>query len=167
MEGVAICRDALSLSHLFFADDSLIFYKASLVECNSLQRVLKVYEEAFGQQLNRANTSLFFSSNTNRSIQNEIKTRFGAQIIKQHEKYLGLPSLVGLNRRNTFNEVKENLAKKLFGWKEKLPSKAGKEVLIKAIAQTIPMYSISYFKIPDSLYDELTSMIRNFWWGQK
>ena len=115
MEGVAICRDALSLSHLFFADDNLIFYKASLEECNSLQRVLKVYEEASGQQLNRANTSLFFSSNTNRSIQNEIKTRFGAQIIKQHEKYLGLPSLVGLNRRNTFNEVKENLAKKLFG----------------------------------------------------
>ena len=112
---MAICRDALSLSHLFFADDNLIFYKASLEECNSLQRVLKVYEEASGQQLNRANTSLFFNSNTNRSIQNEIKTRFGAQIIKQHEKYLGLPSLVGLNRRNTFNEVKENLAKKLFG----------------------------------------------------
>ena len=167
MEGVAVCRDAPSLSHLFFTDDSLIFYKASLEECNSLQHVLKVYEEASGQQLNRANTSLFFSNNTDISIQNEIKTRFGAQIIKQYEKYLGLPSLVGLNTRNTFNEVKENLAKKPFGWKEKLPSKAGKEALIKAIAQTIPTYSINYFKIPDSLCDELTSMIRNFWWGQK
>uniref|UniRef100_A0A7N2MJJ8 Reverse transcriptase domain-containing protein n=1 Tax=Quercus lobata TaxID=97700 RepID=A0A7N2MJJ8_QUELO len=90
--------------------------------------VLKVYEEASSQQLNRAKTSLFFSSNTDRSIQNEIKTRFGAQIIKQHEKYLGLPSLVGRNRRNTFNEVKENLAKKLYGWKEKFLSKAGKEI---------------------------------------
>lgn len=82
MEGVAVCRDAPSLSHLFFTDDSLIFYKASLEECNSLQHVLKVYEEASGQQLNRANTSLFFSNNTDISIQNEIKTRFGAQIIK-------------------------------------------------------------------------------------
>ena len=157
MEGVAICRDALSLSHLFFADDNLIFYKASLEECNSLQRVLKVYEEASGQQLNRANTSLFFSSNTNRSIQNEIKTRFGAQIIRQHEKYLGLPSLVGRNKRNTFKAMKEKLAKKL----------AGKEILIKVVAHTIPTYIMSYFKILDFLCDDLTSMIRNFLWGQK
>ena len=46
-------------------------------------------------------------------------------------------------------------------------SKAGKEVLIKAMAQAIPTYSMSFFKIPDFLCDELTSMIRNFWWGQK
>ena len=29
------------------------------------------------------------------------------------------------------------------------------------------MYSMSYFKILDSLCDELCSMIINFWWGQK
>lgn len=53
------------------------------------------------------------------------------------------------------------------GWKEKLLSKAGKEILIKMVAQAIPTYSMSYFKIPNSLCDELTSLIRNFWWGQK
>lgn len=167
MEGVAFCRSAPILSHLFIADDSLIFCKASLEECDSLQHVLKVYEDAFGQQLNRAKTSLFFSSNTDQQLQEEIKTRFGAQIIRQHEKYLGLLSLVGRNKRNTFNAVKEKLATKLAGWKEKLLSKAGKEILIKTIAQAIPTYTMSCFKIPNSLCDDLTSMIRNFWWGQK
>ena len=42
---------------------------------------------------------------------------FGAQVIKQHEKYLGLPSLVGKNKRNTFNDIKDKLRKKLVGWK--------------------------------------------------
>ena len=79
---------------------------------------------------------------------------------------MGLPSLVGRNKKNTFKEVKEKLAKKLAGWKEKLLSKAGKEVLIKAIAQAIPTYTMSCFKIPDSLCDEMTSLIKNFWWGQ-
>ena len=46
-------------------------------------------------------------------------------------------------------------------------SKAGKEALIKAVAQAIPTYAMNCFPIPDSLCDELTSMIRNFWWGQK
>ena len=53
------------------------------------------------------------------------------------------------------------------GWKEKLLSKAGKEVLIQAVTQAILTYSMSCFKIPDSLCDEMTSLIRNFWWGQR
>ena len=84
-------------------------------------------------------------------------------MIKQHEKYLGLPSLVGRNKRNTFNAIKEKLGKTLVGWKEKMLSKVGKEVLIKAVAQAIPIYTISCFKLPDSLCDELKRMIRNFW----
>ena len=88
-------------------------------------------------------------------------------MIKQHKKYLGLPSLVWRRKRNTFNDIKEKLGKKLAGWKEKLLSKAGKEVLIKAVAQAILTYTMSCFKIPDALCEELTSMIRNFWWGQK
>jgi len=87
-------------------------------------------------------------------------------VIKQHEKYLGLPSLVERNKKNSFKEIKEKLSKKLVGWKEKLLSKVGKEILIKVVAQTIPTYTISCFKIPDSLCVEMISLIRNFWWGE-
>ena len=97
-----------------------------------------------------------------RLIQEEIKVKFGAQVIKQHEKYLRLLSLVGRSKRNTFNDIKEKLKKNLAGWKEKLLSKAGKEVLIKVVAQAIPTYIMSCFKVPDSLCEELTRMIWNF-----
>ena len=59
MERVAVCRGGPSISHLFFADDSLIFCKASLEECDTLQHVLKIYEESSGQQLHKAKTSFF------------------------------------------------------------------------------------------------------------
>ena len=130
MGGIVVSRGGLRLSHPFFADDSLIFCKASIAECSELKRILQVYEDASGQQLNRAKTSLFFSNNTPRLIQEEIKNSFGAHVIKQHEKYLGLPSLVGKNKKSTFNDIKEKLRKKLTGWKEKLLLKAGKEILI-------------------------------------
>ena len=46
-------------------------------------------------------------------------------------------------------------------------SSVGREILIKAAAQATPMYTMSCFKLPDTLYKELNSMMSNFWWGQK
>lgn len=63
-EGIAIYCSGPKFSYIFFANDSLIFCRASLVDCDAFQRILKVYEQGSGQQLNRAKTSLFFSSNT-------------------------------------------------------------------------------------------------------
>lgn len=75
--------------------------------------------------------------------------------------------MVGRNKRNSFNAIKEKFSKKLVSWKEKLLFKAGKEVLIKAVAQAIPTYTMGCFKIPESLCGDMISMIWNFWWGQK
>ena len=69
---------------------------------------------------------------------------------------------MGRSKRTTFNAIKEKLGKVLVGWKEKLLSKEGKEVLIKAMAQAIPTYTMSCFKLLDLLCDELMGMIRNF-----
>ena len=68
MGGIAVSWGGPKLSHLFFANDSLIFCKASTKECSELQKILQVYEDASVQQLNRAKTSLLFSSNTSRVI---------------------------------------------------------------------------------------------------
>ena len=74
---------------------------------------------------------------------------------------------MGRNKWNTFNGIKVKFGKKLVGKKEKILFEVGKEVLIKAVAQVIPTYTMNCFKIPNSLCEDLTSMIRNFWWGQK
>ena len=55
--------------------------------------------------------------------------------------------------------------KKLQGWKEKLLSQFGREVLIKSVIHTNPTYSINCFKLPKGLIKELETMIQKFWWG--
>ena len=50
---------------------------------------------------------------------------------------------------------------------EKCLSAGGKEVLIKSVAQSIPTYSMSCFKLPRGLCEHINGIIRKFWWGSK
>ena len=82
-------------------------------------------------------------------------------------KYLGLPSVIGKSKNQVFAEIKEKVGKKLSEWKEKIPSIGGKEVLIKAVIQAIPTYTMSCFQLLKGLCEDLERMERNFWWGQR
>lgn len=53
------------------------------------------------------------------------------------------------------------------GWIEKLFSSAGKEVLIKSVAQAVPVFSMSCSKQRRGLCEHLNKLIRRFWWGSK
>jgi hypothetical protein len=55
--------------------------------------------------------------------------------------------------------------KKIQGWSGKHLSKAGREVLVKSVAQAIPTYCMSSILLPESLGEELERMINSFWWG--
>lgn len=51
---------ALQMSHLFFADDTLLFCHAKLRDIQTIQNILARYEEASRQHINREKTNLFF-----------------------------------------------------------------------------------------------------------
>ena len=78
ISGISVCREAPRISHLLFANDCIIFCEASSREGNRVLKVLDDYERESGQKLNREKTSLFFSKNTDKEIQKEIKNSFGA-----------------------------------------------------------------------------------------
>ena len=69
-EGQGIIKDVSTspkgprINHLFFANDGLLFCRATPIEWNRLAKILEVYEKASGQLLNRDKTSIFFSRNT-------------------------------------------------------------------------------------------------------
>ena len=118
MQGVALCRQGPKITHLFFADDSLLFTRATNTACEKIKLILEQYERASGQQINRDKTTIFFSKSTPVPTQNAIKESLNVPIIRQYKKYLGLPSLIGRNRAESFAQIKERVWQKLKGWKE-------------------------------------------------
>ena len=100
-------------------------------------------------------------------MRQEIKDALGVPEIVHYDKYLGLPSLIGKRKKASFDYIKERVWRKLQGWEEKLLSQAGREVLIKAVVQAIPTYTMGCFKLPLTLCHEIEVLIWKFWWGER
>ena len=80
-----------------------------------------------------------------------------------HDKYLGLPTLVGRGKRDAFRRIKERVWSKLQSWRGKIFSMGGRELLIKSVMQSVPTYTMSVFRLPVVLCDEIQTMMARFW----
>ena len=113
LKGLSISRNSPQLTHLLFADDSLLFCRATIEEFRKIMEILEIYEEGSGQKVNKNKTAIFFSKSSPEGTKDEIKEALSLQEIVHYDKYLGLPSLVGRKKRESFNFIKQNVWQKL------------------------------------------------------
>ncbi|KAM1538018.1 hypothetical protein ACFX10_002980 [Malus domestica] len=90
----------------------------------------------------------------------------GMPIVDNPSTYLGLPTIWGTSKCQALGYIKDRLLRKIQGWKHKLLSHAGKEVMIKVVAQAVLVYPMNIFKFPAHFCKELDYLIASFWWGQ-
>lgn len=111
--GIPICLGTSSINHLMFVNDCLPFAKADINNCLHIAKVLKNYEEASGQYVNLMKSAICFSRNIKHVDQDGLNCLLGLDRVDIHEKYLGLPILVGRNKQACFSHIKERHWKQL------------------------------------------------------
>jgi ribonuclease HI len=167
LTGVPTSKRGPRISHLFFADDSLLFCRSNIVQWDYLTNMLRLYEAASGQRLNGSKTSIFFSKNTSLEDKGAILGAAGIPSTQRYDTYLGLSALVGKSRIAAFKGIGDRVWKRLQDWKLKFLSQAGKEVLLKAVIQAIPTYSMNVFLLPRALCVEINKQMSKFWWSHQ
>ncbi|KAE8666664.1 Protein NRT1/ PTR FAMILY 2.7 [Hibiscus syriacus] len=155
------------VSHLFYADDSLLFVKNSLAEVRRIKGILDQYEKASGQKVNYEKSSIYFSPNTPSVDRGSFLRELGVAEASEPGSYLGLPLVVGKGKRAAFNFIKVRTEKRIQGWTKRLLSFGGREVFIKSVVQALPAYAMSCYLIPDGVLEDIKSQARSFWWSGK
>nr|XP_027124351.1 uncharacterized protein LOC113741063 [Coffea arabica] len=166
IKGLRISRQGPIITHLFFADDSLIFCKANKQQAKEVMKILKTYEEASGQLINLEKSSVFFSKNMAMEQRQDVCSSLGGMTEMKQGKYLGLPMVISRTKEQIFGFIKKNIKRKMQDWRNKLLSTAGKEVMLKAVSMAMPTYAMSVFKLPRKLCKNISALMANYWWGE-
>ncbi|KAL9677306.1 hypothetical protein QQ045_005534 [Rhodiola kirilowii] len=165
VEGISLAREIPRINHLFFADDCLLFLKANFFSLLVLNKVLILYEKVSGQQVNYQKSEIAGSYNIYSNMLCFVGEYLGMKTVAKHSKYLGLPLFMGQSKVEVFKWLEEKMAKQVQDWKAILLSSAGKETLIKACLQALPLYAMNCFTEPKTLCDKFLSLAMRFWWG--
>ena len=166
INGVKVGRNGCTFTHLLFADDSLLFFKKDNKSLANLKGILDWYYSLFGQNINLAKFDLFCSPNMPKDEQENLARHLQVHLVQNPNKYLGLNFKQRGNRIIEFQYLFEKLHSKLQGWKTKLLSQAGR-TLISSVLQTLPLYTFSCYKVPETVCNKMDSIVRAFWWGHE
>lgn len=131
-KGLKLSRTGISLSHLFFADDCLIFFEPSSDSCEHLKKALVSFSHFSGQNINRHKSRITFRPNTPLAFSRRFQDFFNVPISSEPVPYLGLPLEVKANKRDCFKFIVDRAEKALAGCKSDI-SQAGKLTLIKSV----------------------------------
>ncbi|XP_015964817.1 uncharacterized protein LOC107488571 [Arachis duranensis] len=136
---LVVGRDSIELSHLHFADDTILFSPSEEETVKNYKRLLRCFELMSGLSINFDKFSL-------------IPINCEGQWVDR------ICSL--------FKPIIDKVEEKLSLWKAKVLSKAGKLVLIKAMLNSLSVYYLSLYKMPKAVAEKLISLQRNFFWSK-
>ena len=111
LHGAKASRNGPEISHLLFADDSLLFTRATRQECLSIVEMLNKYEAASGQKINYEKSEVSFSNGVSCEQRADLVALLHMRQVDKHQKYLGIPTSSGRSKKVVFRELLDRVWK--------------------------------------------------------
>jgi hypothetical protein len=155
--------NSVTISHLLFADDTLILCGADPLQLRHLWGVFLWFQAISGLKINLSKSELVPVGHVPNVT--DLASILGCKVSDFPLTYLGLPLGAIFKRKTIWNSVVERMEKRLAGWKKHYLSKGGRLTLIKSTLSSLPSYYLSLFPLPMDVAHRLEKLQRDFLWG--
>ncbi|XP_068317101.1 uncharacterized protein [Pyrus communis] len=116
LHGVRVVPNGIPISHLFFADDSVLFCDATVDDTQGVRDILNTYAAGSGQGINMTKNSIYYGSKVKKRDKKIIERTLNIQSKVGFGKYLGLQSDFGYSKKAIFEDVEERIETRMEGW---------------------------------------------------
>ena len=155
--------EGVKISHLIFADDTLIFCKTSEDQITFLSWLLMWFEAISGLKVNLDKSELFPMGNVENM--EELAFELGCKVGRLPSTYLVMSLGAPFKSVAIWDEVEERFHKRLDMWKHQYISKGGRVTLIKSMLSSLPIYLMSILQLQRGVGLRLEQIQRDFLWG--
>ncbi|XP_026396877.1 uncharacterized protein LOC113291570 [Papaver somniferum] len=166
LEGIKVCKDAPEMTHLLFADDSLLFSKATTQNFQVIKDYIQKYCLASRKEINFEKSGILFSRKIPEHRKALLSNILEIQSRDLGGKYLGTPTVFQASKIQTHMGILQDVDARISIWLHKLLSQAARTTLVKHIDQVIPIFQMRAFLIPKHLCKQMDSHLCKFLWGE-
>lgn len=155
--------DGKRVTHLQYADDTIIMLKPNIESVELLKRALLAFEKMSGLKINYAKSDIL-PINLSQSEAGSLADVIGCKIGDPPLTYWGIPIHWRKPGRSVWNDLIQKLQKKLSSWKGRFLSLGGKIVMLKSVLSSVPLYTLSLHRMPVWAKKQMDSIFLKFLW---
>ncbi|XP_026378634.1 uncharacterized protein LOC113273080 [Papaver somniferum] len=159
-----LSKRGISPTHLFFADDIMIFCKGNMKSLNNLLVLLGKYQAASGQSVFRHKSKVYYGGGS-LSRCRTITDLLDMSVTTFPDRYLGVQIMLGAVRYRHISNVIDKIKNQLAVWKGKLLSFQDRIVLINSVIASYTIHNMAVYKWPKKFIQQAERVIRNFLWS--
>ena len=146
IRGFTVGKDKVEVSHLQFADDTLLFMEANCNYFLNYLTILEVFSSISGLRVN-LRKSIILGINTDIDLLNYMSTISGCEIGVWPIRYLGLPLGGNPCKVDFWEPMVKKVAKRLEGWKKAFLSRGGRLTLIQSVYHHFRFTTCHFLKL--------------------
>ncbi|CAL1402102.1 unnamed protein product [Linum trigynum] len=164
---IRLTRNGPPLTHLFFADDLLLFAEAETRQIRIIKQCLEDFCSSSGQRVNYAKSLMYVSPNVDRSKARLLSERAAIPLKAELGRYLGIHGIHGRVTSGRYQGLLLRIQKKLAPWKAKRLSLAARLTVSRSIISSLPTYHMHTELLPKGVCASIDRINRNFVWGDE